>query len=220
MADAQRLRHPSVQRRGLQVLNTPPDQPSYFERAVQGDRDARDRLLRDNLPQLEAFLRLKAGAALRSKESLGDLAQSVCIQILQDLPKFEFRSEGQFRQWLFQHALHKLINKREYYDAKKRDMKREVAAAALADAAGERPSALSCYASFCTPSRHASAREQIERVERAFDELPDDYREAVNLRKVVGLDYQEIATAMGRSIPAVRNLVHRGVAKLSTLISE
>tara|TARA_R110002094_G_scaffold68516_3_gene77843 strand:+ start:867 stop:1043 length:177 start_codon:yes stop_codon:yes gene_type:complete len=54
--------------------------------------------------------------------------------------------------------------------------------------------------------------------ESSYDRLPADYREAINLRKVSGLEYDEIATAMNRSVGAVRNLVHRGLARLTTMI--
>ncbi|HEX5054564.1 MAG TPA: sigma-70 family RNA polymerase sigma factor [Planctomycetota bacterium] len=185
---------------------------SLFARAAAGDPQARDQLLVDNLPQLEAYLRLQAGAALRRKESLSDLAQSVCLQVLRDLPEFEFRSEAQFRHWLCKHALHKLINKREYYGAEKRDMAREVAMAAASSSGG---SVLQCYATLCTPSRHASDREAIERFEAVFDELPEDYRQAITLKRIVGLEYAEIAATMGRTEGAVRNLVYRGLARLS-----
>jgi RNA polymerase sigma-70 factor (subfamily 1) len=189
---------------------------SQFDCASAGDLAARKRLLLENLPRLKAYLQIKAGAALKSKESISDLAQSVCLQVLDDLPNFEFRSEPQFRHWLFQHALHKIINKREFYDAQKRDMRREVAAAPATDCEAL---SQSCFATLMTPSRHASGREQLAQFETVLEALADDYKEAINLRKVVGLDYDEIATAMGRSVGAVRNLVHRGLAKISTCLS-
>ncbi len=190
--------------------------PSHFESASRGDLAAREQLLEENLPRLKAYLHIQAGAALRSKESISDLAQSVCLQVLRDLPKFEFRGEAQFRHWLFQHALHKIINKHEFYDAKKRDMRREVPAVPATE---DGDFVQSCYQTLMTPSRHAAGREQLAQFESAIEALPEDYREAVNLRKVVGLDYDEIATAMGRSTGAVRNLVHRGLAKISTSLS-
>ena len=55
--------------------------------------------------------------------------------------------------------------------------------------------------------------------ERAFDQLAPDYREAITLHRIVGLEYPEIAAAMGRSKEAVRNLVYRGLSRLSALLS-
>ena len=55
-----------------------------------------------------------------------------------------------------------------------------------------------CYASLCTPSRILQGREAVERLERAFDKLTADYREAITLCRLVKLPYPEIAAAMGR----------------------
>lgn len=187
-------------------------------RAAAGDQQALGDLLVQNLPQLEAYLRLQAGAAIRSKESISDLVQSVCGEVLRDLPRFEFRGEGQFRHWLCKQALHKLINKREFYGAQKRDLAREVAPVPRGDSLSDPGSVMQCYATLCTPSRHAAGREDLQRFEQAFDQLPADYREAITLRRIVGLDYPEIAQAMERSEGAVRNLVHRGLARLSALL--
>jgi RNA polymerase sigma factor (sigma-70 family) len=61
-------------------------------------------------------------------------------------------------------------------------------------------------------------RETIRRIEAAFDQLPDDYREAVTLHKLCGLSHREIAERMQRSEGAVRNLVYRGISRLALLV--
>lgn len=190
---------------------------SVLARAKRGERDALGALLVQSLPWLEAYLRLQVGGALRKKESLSDLVQSVCVEALRDLPRFEFRGEGQFRHWLCKHALHKVINKREFHGAAKRDMAREIELD-RPSAGGGPASVLECYASLCTPSRHAAGREELARFETAFDQLPDDSREAITLRRIVGIEYDEIAAAMQKSEGAVRNLVYRGLARLSALL--
>jgi RNA polymerase sigma-70 factor (ECF subfamily) len=188
-----------------------------LERALGGDRAAIEQMLVRNLPNLEAYLRLHAGAAVRARESVSDLVQSVCVEVLRDLSRFEFRGEPQFRHWLCRQALHKIVNKQEFHAAGKRDYRREVRAT-RPSGADSTPSVLSCYASICTPSRVAAGREAMQRFEAAFDELPEDYRQAITMQRVVGLDYAEIAAAMGRSEGAVRNLVYRGLARLSALL--
>jgi hypothetical protein len=40
-------------------------------------------------------------------------------------------------------------------------------------------------------------------------QLPHDQQRALHLRDTVGLHYSEVAAAMGRSVPAVRQLVYR-----------
>jgi RNA polymerase sigma factor (sigma-70 family) len=58
----------------------------------------------------------------------------------------------------------------------------------------------------------------MRRVEAAFDQLPEDYREAVTLYKLCELSYAEIAERMKRSEGAVRNLVYRGISRLALLV--
>ena len=54
----------------------------------------------------------------------------------------------------------------------------------------------------------------------AFDELPADYREAVTLHRICGLNHAEIAAKMERSEGAVRNLVYRGLSRLALRVEE
>ncbi len=58
----------------------------------------------------------------------------------------------------------------------------------------------------------------MARLEAAFAQLAPDQRQAVVLRRVVGLPYDEIAREMDRNEGAVRTLVYRGVARLASLL--
>ena len=51
-------------------------------------------------------------------------------------------------------------------------------------------------------------------VRAVLDELPDDQREVVVLRFLLDLPLAEVATIVGRSLPAVKALQHRGLARL------
>lgn len=170
-----------------------------------------ERLLQENVSQLFAYVRLHASEELRRLESLHDLVQSVCREVLVQAENFDYRSDAEFRAWLFKQALHKIINKSHFHNAQKRDARREVASLDNSRHAPIREA----YATICTPSQHAIGHEEMERIERAFDTLPDEQREAIILKRLVGLDYDAIAAQLGRSNGAVRNLVHRGVARLA-----
>lgn len=56
--------------------------------------------------------------------------------------------------------------------------------------------------------------------DRRLAALPAAQRRAVVLRHVVGLSYQEIATALGRPEGTVKADVHRGLARLRRIIEE
>ena len=66
-----------------------------------------------------------------------------------------------------------------------------------------------------TPSRVASAKEQLVQIEDAIQRLPDHQQEAVAYSRILGLSYADIATRMQVSESAVRNLVSRGLARLA-----
>ncbi len=180
--------------------------------AQQRAPGAVEQLLVRNLPGLEAFVRLRMGPVLRGLLTAPDLVQSVCREVLEDLGDFEFRGEAPFRHWLFVRAENKLREKHRYHRAEKRDHGKVTA---LPDAT----TAFSAYQTLCTPSKDLEVRETMRAVEAAFDQLPDDYREAITLHKLCGLSHAEIAERMDRSEGAVRNLVYRGISRLALLVN-
>jgi len=189
-------------------MSSPPDTQSLVRSAQQQDRGAIEQLLVRQLPGLEAFVRLRMGAALRQLATPPDLVQSVCREVLEDLSDFEYRGEAPFRHWLYTRAENKLKEKHRFHNREKRSSAREISI-------GEASTVLSAYRSLCTPSRDLEVKEQLAAVERAFDDLPEDYREAITLHKLCGLSHAEIAERMGRSEGAVRNLVYRGISRLA-----
>lgn len=165
---------------------------------------------------LYGYLRIRCGPALREHESCSDLVQSVCREVLTDVSKFEYRGEPAFKRWLFEAAERKIKDRARYWRREKRDARQVT----LPDGAStaQAVSLLDCYASFCTPSKQAIAHEQIERIEKALDELPENYRDAIVQSRLVGLSNEELASKLGQSPAYTRTLVSRGLAKLSTLL--
>lgn len=178
-------------------------------RAASRDKQALEQLLVRHLPHLQGWLRLRMGALLRSRETPEDLVQSVAREALGELSTFEWRGEAAFRHWLYTRAQHKLQDRIRYLGAKMRDPTRE------APPPEDSQALLECYASLCTPTREIASAEALRRIENAFDELPEDYQEAITQYRMCGLDYPEIAERMGRSEGAVRNLVYRGLSRLA-----
>lgn len=186
-----------------------------IEAARRGDAAALQSLLDGNLPTLRAFIRLRSGRLLRARESVSDLVQSVCREVLADLPRVPIDSQEAFRDWLYTSAHRKILDRKKYWEADKRDAAREVSLEGGADDGA----LLAGYAAVATPSRHAAMREEIERIERAFDELPEEYREVITLARLVGLSHAEIARRLGRSEEAVRQLLARARARLARLLA-
>lgn len=167
-------------------------------------------LLVRHLPAVEGYLRLRMGPLLRAKESALDLVQSVARGALEDLAKFEFRGEGPFRQWLFARARHKLLEHVRHHRQARRDVRREVPIASESWLG-----LLANRGATDSPSGTLVNAEAIAAIERAFDEMPEEWQEAITLHRLGGLSHAEVATMMGKTEGAVRNLVYRGLGRLA-----
>jgi RNA polymerase sigma-70 factor (ECF subfamily) len=205
----------AASRMGAWPVGGPPmekDAATLVERARTGDREALEALVVAHLPALRAFVRVQAGRGLRELESCSDLVQSACREALQDLSGFEYRDEAAFRCWLYRAAERKVLDRARFHGRARRDVRREQAP--IAGNSG----LLDCYATFCTPSQEAIAREEEARIELAMDELPPSYREVLRLRHVVGLSNKELAQELGHSPEYARMLLARARHKLTLLL--
>jgi RNA polymerase sigma factor (sigma-70 family) len=170
-----------------------------------------DALFERNLPLLIAFLRARVGNALAARESIHDLAQSVCREVLRDQAELQFRNDESFRAFLFLQASRKIVDRARFHRMAMRNPDREVERLDN----GESHDLLANCAELLTPSRSLAAREEIERVEAAIRALPHNQSEVVMLSRIGGVSYPEIALQLGISVPAVRSLTARGLASLA-----
>ena len=186
------------------------------DNAKRSQTAAIDRLLERHLPALRAFMRLRIGGALGQQESSSDLVQSVCREILTGRERFEDQGDAAFKGWLFTTALRKIVDKRRYWSAERRDTKKRVDPGGDADA----PSLLDQYATFATPSREASLEEQVHRVEAAMESLSEEQREVVTLHKIAGLSHADIAIQIGKTEDNCRQILRRALVKLAAELDE
>lgn len=167
-------------------------------------RNPVDTLVAKHLPALRAFVRLRMGHELRVREESCDIVQSVAREILEHAVRFQHGGEAGFRDWLFTMAHRKIVNRLEHWRAEKRDAARE------ADVVPEELRGLSA-----SPSQHAAVREELQRLEAAFDALDPEPREVVILSRLVGLDHRAIAERLGKTEVAVRKILSRALARLA-----
>ena len=202
---------------------TPSRSEGLLARASNGDALALNTLLEEHLPELRGFVRLRLGKMIRAKESSSDIVQSVCREVIQHADRFQHGGEVGFKRWLYTTALRKIAGRQDYYEAAKRDVAREVPPPRREDSAGssyDPASVLSGYGTFCTPSRVAGAREELQRVEAAFDALSEEHREVILHCRILGMSRAETATEMGRSEGAVRALLHRALTRLAEALDK
>ena len=77
---------------------------------------------------------------------------------------------------------------------------------------------------YATPEREMLANEIQGTVNKAVSDLPSDLREAITLREIEGLSYEDIAVAMDCPIGTVRSRIFRAReaidGKLEPLLDE
>lgn len=170
--------------------------------------------LQRHLAPLHAYVRQRMGQRLLARESCDDIVQSVCRELISAEGRLDFPTDEALHGWLQTAAMRKILQKARHYRSQRRDAAREVAAA---DAQG---SQMLTHGSSLTPSRDASAREQVERFEAALARLSADDREVITMIKVAGLSHEEAAQRTGRTVPASRTLLRRALIRLSELLTE
>lgn len=179
--------------------------------AAAGDQPSLDALLTRFLPGLRAFLAREAGALVRARESVSDLAQSVCREVLERLrdERFEYRGEAQFVRWLQQAAVHKLQNRHRFYRADKRDAGRELTPD------GSNAGLAGIAATGGTPSAGAARQEQDAELVAALAKLTERDRQVIQLCHFDGRSHEEVAGILGVTESHSRVLLARALARLA-----
>jgi RNA polymerase sigma factor (sigma-70 family) len=189
-----------------------PDHPH----AREADLDA---LIAKHLPGLTAFVRLRLGALIRENESCADIVQSACREVLVNADRFRFEGEKNFRHWLFTTALRKITDKQRYYAAAKRRPPRVEERArgrAATSVSTSNADLADCYrTAFTSPSEAAMRKEDVARLEAAFDALDPEDREVVIMARILGLAHEEIARETGSTPGAVRARLSRALVRLA-----
>jgi RNA polymerase sigma-70 factor (subfamily 1) len=192
-----------------------PSLASRLSRARAGDGQAAWDLLAPHVGAIGAVVRLEFGEKFRKRESVSDLVQSVCREVLERIDVFRGASERSFRAWLMAIARGVVADRARYHGADRRDPRHEVR---IPDHGSVEAGILACYATLSTPSRQAMAHEQMERLEAAFDLLSDEHRRVLTLATIGNLSHREIAAELACSEEACRKLLSRARAKLAVLL--
>lgn len=188
---------------------------SVFRRTRDGAGPSDD-LIAHYLPRLRAFVRARIGRQLRRRESESDVIQSICRAVIEERGRLDFREETQFRAWLFTAALNKIRAKGRFWGQQRRASENETS---LGPDRGI-DELTRGYQGVFTPSRIAAAAEQVERLENAIEQLPEEYREVISLARLARLPHEEVAIQMDKSVGAVRQMLGRALRKLSEHLRE
>jgi RNA polymerase sigma-70 factor (ECF subfamily) len=179
------------------------------ERTVAGDQKAYELLVLKYQRRIERLI----GRMVRNADLVEDIAQETFIRAYRALA--QFRGEAQFYTWLYRIAVN---------TAKKAlvDLKRDPLISENSLRAGEGEDETSAVENELTtaetPETVLAAKEIAAAVNSAMEALPDELRQAVALREIEGLSYEEIAEVMDCPIGTVRSRIFRARESISSKI--
>ena len=161
--------------------------------AVDGDRVALDLLLRRHADRLHAVCRRVLG----NDTDAADALQEAMIAIVRGLPRFDGRSA--FSTWTYRVATNACLDELRRRRRRPEPVEDEVLDVGVASG-GEDPL--------------AQVGERAD-IDAALATLAPEFRAAVVLRDLVGLDYAEIGDILGAPAGTVKSRIARGRAALA-----
>jgi RNA polymerase sigma-70 factor (ECF subfamily) len=177
-----------------------------------GDPVAFWELVEQYRPYLRRVAAGLLGDRLPNKTDASDVVQQGLLAAYQRRAQFRGRSAGEWQGWLVAIVRNEALNLLRYWRQDRRDVRQEQALPA-GSAAGP-------ALDVSSPSRQTARREQAARLLAALDRLPPDHRQVITLRNLEDLAYADVATRMGRTEQAVRQLWVRAVQRLRQELGE
>ena len=181
------------------MLNPDPD-AALVQRVKEGDVRAFEMLVVKYQRRIERLI----GRMVRDVDLVPDIAQETFIRAYRALP--QFRAESAFYTWLYRIAVNTakkaLVDmKRDpvmtYTSLQGSDDDDETYRGGLEPTDGETPEAL------------LASKEIAATVNAAIAALSEDLRQAITLREIEGLSYEEISDVMNCPIGTVRSRIFR-----------
>lgn len=178
-------------------------------RTVAGDQRAFELLVIKYQRRVERLI----GRMVRDVDLVEDIAQETFIKAYRAL--HQFRGDAQFYTWLYRIAVN---------TAKKflLDLKRNPTVTQSALQSGEEddetfyPGHESTTSE--TPESVLAAKEIAQEVNAALEALPDDLKQALTLREMDGMSYEDIAEIMNCPMGTVRSRIFRAREAVSARI--
>jgi len=180
------------------------------ERTVAGDQRAFELLVIKYQRRIERLV----GRMVRDSDLVQDIAQETFIRAYRALP--QFRGDAQFYTWLYRIAVN--TAKKALVDLRRDPVISETALRSSGDDDDETSSVENELTSAETPETVLAAKEIAAAVNSAMEALPEELRQAVTLREIEGLSYEEIAEVMDCPIGTVRSRIFRAREAISAKV--
>lgn len=179
------------------------------ERTLAGDTRAYELLVIKYQRRIQRLI----ARMVRDVDLVEDIAQESFIRAYRAL--HQFRGDAQFYTWLYRIAVN--TAKKTLLDLKHDPL---VTEAALHPAGDEDETFQPANEPIAeeTPETVLAAREIAAAVQAALEALPEDLRQAVTLREIEGMSYEDIAAVMNCPIGTVRSRIFRAREAISARV--
>lgn len=175
----------------------------WVEEARRGDQEAFACLVRAYEKRIYAL----TCRMCSTPEDAAEAAQEAFLAAWQGLPNF--RGEAAFSTWLYRLASNACV------DLLRRESRRGAAEGPSLD---DETIPLNPPDRSPTPQETLERRELREEIEAGLAALPAEYRQALILREIHQLSYQEIAQAMDLDLGTVKSRISRGRRRLREIL--
>ena len=178
------------------------------ERTVAGDQKAFELLVIKYQRRIQRLI----GRMVRDVDLVEDIAQETFIRAYRALA--QFRGDAQFYTWLYRIAIN--TAKKALMDLKRNPTVSENAY--KSDDDDETSRVENELTTSETPEAVLASKEIAEIINAAMQDLPEELREAITLREIEGLSYEEISEAMNCPIGTVRSRIFRAREAISAKV--
>ena len=178
------------------------------ERSVAGDQKAFELLVIKYQRRIQRLI----ARMVRDVDLVEDIAQETFIRAYRALA--QFRGEAQFYTWLYRIAIN--TAKKALMDLKRNPTVSENAY--KSDDDDETSPVENELTSSETPDAVLASKEIAQIINAAMEALPEELREAITLREIEGLSYEEISVAMSCPVGTVRSRIFRAREAISAKV--
>jgi len=192
----------------LSAVQTTDSDALLVERTIAGDQKAFELLVIKYQRRIQRLI----GRMVRDVDLVEDIAQDTFIRAYRALS--QFRGEAQFYTWLYRIAVN--TAKKALMDLKRNPTVSENSFKSADD--DETSPVENELTTSETPEAVLASKEIAEMVNSAMDMLPEELRQAITLREIEGLSYEEISEIMSCPIGTVRSRIFRARETISQKI--
>ena len=174
---------------------------ALVERAKRGDTRAFEMLVVKYQRRIERLI----ARMVRDVDLVQDIAQETFIRAYRAMP--QFRGESAFYTWLYRIAVN--TAKKALGDLKRDLLVTETTLSGNSDDDDETSRVERELTDGATPEALLASKQIAQAVNAAIEALSEDLRQAITLREIEGLSYEEIAELMQCPIGTVRSRIFR-----------